>query len=220
MSLFGGSCLRKGRPASCECCRFFNCSISILGTIAIGTWTLGLSKNLQLALLQLDVCWLCKASKSRYWQAFKVSLSMCLLSPGKFILYTFWKNAIITMLLFYYTFFSGYSGTCCLEAFHQVSKGWELHPHSASTEACSPAQFGRRLAWSFFGLSSLLVFLTGMSQMSKRSNTQHCMRRDALDWSLPCTLDKYLTRDRSLLGWFCCPASNSGSRHLYTFVRK
>lgn len=30
----------------------------------------------------------------------------------KFILYTFWKNAIITMLLFYYTFFSGYSGTC------------------------------------------------------------------------------------------------------------
>ena len=31
---------------------------------------------------------------------------------GKFILYTFWKNAIITMLLFYYTFFSGYSGTC------------------------------------------------------------------------------------------------------------
>lgn len=66
MSLFGGSCLRKGRAASCECCRFFNCSISILGTIAIGTWTLGLSKNLQLAPLQLDVCWLCKASKSRY----------------------------------------------------------------------------------------------------------------------------------------------------------
>ncbi|CAE7251714.1 putative phospholipid-transporting ATPase DRS2 [Symbiodinium microadriaticum] len=30
----------------------------------------------------------------------------------KFILYTFWRNAIITMLLFYYTFFSGYSGTC------------------------------------------------------------------------------------------------------------
>eukprot|EP00931_Biecheleriopsis_adriatica_P049981 TRINITY_DN28922_c0_g1_i1.p1 TRINITY_DN28922_c0_g1~~TRINITY_DN28922_c0_g1_i1.p1 ORF type:complete len:1537 (-),score=281.76 TRINITY_DN28922_c0_g1_i1:177-4787(-) len=30
----------------------------------------------------------------------------------KFILYTFWKNAIITLLLFYYTFFSGFSGTC------------------------------------------------------------------------------------------------------------
>ncbi|CAJ1432175.1 unnamed protein product [Effrenium voratum] len=30
----------------------------------------------------------------------------------KVILYTFWKNAIITMLLFYYTFYSGYSGTC------------------------------------------------------------------------------------------------------------
>ena len=29
----------------------------------------------------------------------------------KFILYSFWKNAVLTLLLFYYTFISGYSGT-------------------------------------------------------------------------------------------------------------
>ena len=41
-----------------------------------------------------------------------VGVFQACLGRGKFILYTFWKNAIITMLLFYYTFFSGYSGTC------------------------------------------------------------------------------------------------------------
>jgi len=29
----------------------------------------------------------------------------------KFVLYSFWKNAVLTLLLFYYTFISGYSGT-------------------------------------------------------------------------------------------------------------
>lgn len=219
MSLFGGSCFKERKGGKLWMLQIFqllnfdswnDCywymDVGIIEELATCPDSVGCLLTLQS--LEIEI-----------WQAFKMSLSMCLLSRGKFILYTFWKNAIITMLLFYYTFFSGYSGTCCLEAFHQVSKGWKHH-HVASTEACSPAQFGRRLAWSFFGLSSLLVFLTGMSQMSKRSNTQHCMRRDALDWSLPCTLDKYLTLDRSLLGWFCCPASNSGSRHLYTFVRK
>lgn len=33
----------------------------------------------------------------------------------KFILYSFWKNAVLTLLLFYYTFISGFSGTSMFE---------------------------------------------------------------------------------------------------------
>eukprot|EP00405_Crypthecodinium_cohnii_P042710 CAMPEP_0206559476 /NCGR_PEP_ID=MMETSP0325_2-20121206/20417_1 /ASSEMBLY_ACC=CAM_ASM_000347 /TAXON_ID=2866 /ORGANISM="Crypthecodinium cohnii, Strain Seligo" /LENGTH=944 /DNA_ID=CAMNT_0054060985 /DNA_START=14 /DNA_END=2849 /DNA_ORIENTATION=- len=35
----------------------------------------------------------------------------------KFILYSFWKNAVLTLLLFYYTFISGFSGTSMFDGY-------------------------------------------------------------------------------------------------------
>jgi len=35
----------------------------------------------------------------------------------KFILYSFWKNAVLTLLLFYYTFLSGFSGTSMFDGY-------------------------------------------------------------------------------------------------------
>ncbi len=125
-------------------------------------------------------CWLWKTWKSRYE---KLLVSLGCAFRQVYPLYVLEEchhyDAALLLHLFFWLFRNMLLGS--IPSSFEGLETSSLHPHVASTEACSPAQFGLRLAWSFFGLSLLLVFLTGMSQMSKRSNTQHCMRQDALD---------------------------------------